>query len=257
MPAPAVAALAVGVFGDLDADERIHAFEGDCYSAFHALSALMGHLSSARAGDAATGLWSMNDAGGPWLGGDSAGRRGQFQVDPDGEGMLPLPIEPFTATATAALERFGALTLHGLEYYLPLSVGGPASRRIAAGHEWFTLASPETRTPLKITIDGGESSEVADRRRALVEALNVVSPSSEGLEASLLDDAASVDFADPVPWRWWLGEGHPSRTVTLAATATEWTPLALGRVVSLISEACRHTGLTRHVGVRVVRADPR
>ncbi len=51
MPRMPVDAMAVGVFGHLDADERVWARDEDCYSVFHALSAALGHLSPAAADD--------------------------------------------------------------------------------------------------------------------------------------------------------------------------------------------------------------
>ena len=193
----------------------------------------------------------MNDAGGPWLGGDPAGRRGQFHVRPEGDGIVPLPVEALTTAAVATVERFGRLELHGLEYYLPISLAGPATSRLEHGRNWFALADPQAQAPLRVTLDSGESAIVAERRQDILQALEDVS--LEDLDPRLLDDGKAVDFPDPVPWRWWLGDGPP-HTATFSMTASEWAPLAIGRVVTYCVEACRSIGVTDHIGVRVVRS---
>jgi hypothetical protein len=253
VPTTRVDALAVGVFGLLDADESVHSSGEDCYSAFRALSSAVGILSSADADDSARGLWGMNDAGGPWLGDDPIGRRGEFQVYPEHDGSVPLPVEAFTTTAVAAVGRFGPLELHGLEYYVPISLAGPATTRLDDGWRWFALDDPRDRAPLLVTLDSGDSPSAVERRLDIHRALEEVSPAWEGLDPMLLADADAVDFADPVPWRWWLGDGPP-HTATFSVTAMEWAPLAIGRVVTTMIEACRSIGLTDHLGLRIVRS---
>jgi hypothetical protein len=245
--------MAVGVFGLLGADELVYSSEEDCYSIFHGLSSLAGVLRSPNPDEPTRGLWEMNDAGGPWLGNDPTGRRGQFQVRPITDGNRPLPVEAFTMAAVAAVRRFGPLELHGLEYYLPIDLAGPATSGLEHGRHWFALAEARRRTPLTVTLDSGDSSVVVERRHEILQTLEDVSPAAEALAPAVSPDAEPADFADPVPWRWWLGEGPP-HTVTLSATATEWTPLAVGRVVTFVVEACRSIGMTDHIGVRVVRS---
>lgn len=244
MATMSVSSLALGVHGRLTGHRSD---DHDCYSAFHALSSTLGWASMIDG--TATGLWGMNDAGGPWFGEDAATLRGWFQVAPE---RRMLPVEALTDAAVRTLERFGALEVDGLEYYVPVGDVGPAARRLLEGQAWFALAPPGRRARLRVTLDSGDSAAVAERGDAIVESLIGVVPAEEGLDAARLPDEALVDFAEPVPWRWWLGDAT-AHTATFAATATEWSPLGLGRVVSCFVEACRTAGLTEPVGFRVVR----
>lgn len=254
VPAIQVGSIALGVYGHLDANEHVYALEEDCYSAFHSLSAATGHLNHERADGAELGSWGMNDAGGPWLGADRRERRAQFQVTPANGAGEPLPIEAFTCTAVAAVERFAALELHGLEYYLPLELAGSAASRVQSGAGWFTLAGREARTRVRVTLDSGESMVVVERVEEILQSLSGLGGPEE-LEATVDVDCEPVDFPNPVPWRWWLGAG-PANTTTFDVTATEWTPLAIGRVTTLFAEAFRSIGVTEAIGVRIVRAQP-
>ncbi|MCD2186612.1 hypothetical protein [Actinomycetospora soli] len=244
--------MAVGVFGHLAADESLYARDDDCYSTFYSLSGVLGQLVSANANDPRSGLWGMNDAGGPWLGSSSTGRRAEFQVAPDVGWGPALPLEAFTFTALASVARFGPLELHGLEYYVPMESVQPAPSEIETGRAWFATADTGTRTRLRITIDSGDSPAAPDNADDIVRAIERISPAEERTDVSIPHGLEHVDFSDPVPWRWWLGEGVP-HLLTLQATATEWSGLGVGRVARLIVEACSSIGVVDPIGVRVVR----
>lgn len=245
-----VNSLAVGVYGRLAAHNAVVADDQDCYSAFHAVSSVLGWTTPMSDARQEVGLWGMNDAGGPWFGDGAGGLRGRFQVSPEGDGGAVLPVEAFTDAALSTLERFGLLDLEGLEYYVPISEGGPATEHIQAGRNWFALAPSDRRTRLRITLDAGDSPLAADRADDVLRNLRDIAPSEEGLDPVRLDDHEQVDFAEPVPWRWWLGDGEP-HTVSLSATASGPTALGLGRVVSLLVEACRMSGIADGLGVRI------
>lgn len=233
-----ISSLALGIYGRLAGHPDD---DHDCYSVFHALSSTLAWSSAI---DGSTqGAWGMNDSGGPWFG---DGLCGWFQVEPDGQ---PYPVEALTDAAVRTLERFGALELTGFEYYVP-GTDGSVMRRLLEGQAWFALAPPAGRTRVRLTLDSGASSLVVDRCDAVLEALSGYE--DEGLSPTRLADDAEVAFEQPVPWRWWLGEGTP-HTVTIGATATEWSPLGLGRVVARLVVACRIAGIREPVGVRVAR----
>ncbi|MFC5137002.1 hypothetical protein ACFPK1_02055 [Actinomycetospora rhizophila] len=186
----------------------------------------------------------MNDAGGPWFG---DGLCGWFQVEPDGQ---PLPVEALTDAAVRTLERFGALELAGLEYHVP-GTARSVTRRLLEGQAWFALAAPGAHTRVCLMLDSGGSSLVADHGDAILHASSGLE--EEGLSPARLADDAGVAFEQPVPWRWWLGDGPP-HAVTIGATATEWSALGVGRVVARLVDACRTVGITEPVGIRAARA---
>lgn len=234
-----VPSLALGVHGRLAAHADVG--DHDCYSVFCALSAILGGASD---DGTAGGLWGMNDAGGPWF---DRSLCGWFQVDPADR---PLPVEALTDAAARTLSRFGLLDIEGLEYYAPATAPS-AVRRLRNGQAWFALAPPAERARVRVTLDAGDSASLVEHRNALVRALNGLAPSEEGLDVRASDEP--VEFATPVPWRWWLGNGRP-HTMTIGVTATEWSPLGLGRVAALVVEACRTAGLTDAIGLRLARA---
>ncbi|MEJ2866745.1 hypothetical protein WCD74_03155 [Actinomycetospora sp. OC33-EN08] len=241
--------MALGLFGRLSRHADRPQADEDAYSVFHALSSLLGHLTPT--GLDAGAAWGMNDAGGPSFTEEGRDLCGWFQVSPLNEHVVGLPIPSFTDTCATTLGRFGTLDVEGYEYYLPTSVAGPAGRQIANAENWFSFAPPASRTRVVVSLDSGDASAVVDRRDDVLEQLSRAAPTEEGLDPRATDETAP-EFAEAVPWRWWLGHGPP-HTVTFSVTLTEWTPLGVGRAVSLISEACRAVGMVDHVGVRVAR----
>ena len=250
--------MAVAVYGHLPARTPSSEESDDCFSVFHGLSAALGVLANPSVDSTDSGLWGMNDAEGPWTGADHAALCGWFQVGPPQGGFGPLPLVPFTATTVATVGRFGEFTLSGLEYYLPLPSAGAEQWRLLSGRSWFGPIDPARHTPLRVTLDSGTEPDVAERSEEVLGALRTLCPPGAIFHFEAVDDPATVEFTSPSPWRWWLGgDGSttfPSHTFTLAATAPEWTPIALGYTVAYISEACRAVGITAEIGVRVARA---
>lgn len=236
---PAIDSLAVGVYGHLPSVAAVG--DADCYSVFHGLSSALGLLS-----DAEPALWGMNDVAGPWSGPDEAALCGWFQVGPASDAIRPVPLTALVATATATLERFGAVALAGLDLYLPLAHGGSAYSSLLDSRAWFAPVDPADRVQVRVTVDAAPERGLASRMDALLGALRTFATDPER------GDHREVSFATPVPWRWWLGD--TTTTTTLLVTAPEWTPLALGHTAAIVAEACRAAGLSGATGLRLARA---
>lgn len=246
---PAVESIAVGVHGRLHENSwpRNTSTNPDCFSVFNSMSASLGFTSTKPPGPS---QWEMNDAGGPWPGDDPAELRGWFQVAAHPDTDEPLPVEALTFAAVNSVERFGRLTLFGLEFYLPLWCSGPANVRLLDGQAWFGAADPAARTRILLTLDSGTSDVVVERSGDILDAIDALGSRGAGFEFARAEGAAAVEFSSPVPWRWWLGE-NGTHTTSMSVVVPERSSFALGRAVAYVAEACRFVSISTAVAVRI------
>lgn len=252
MPPVFIESIAVGVYGNLPSTTIASTpSEIDCYGVFHGLTTSLG-LTADDGGEGSVGLWGMNDAGGPWTGGDDATLCGWFQVGPPYPAVGPLPLVPLVDAAVATVGRFGEFRLAGLELHVPVQNAGSAYGRLLSGRSWFAPTDPSRRTRLRVTLDAGPDHDVAARSDGILDALGSLCPPGAIFEFGPAGDSGAVELSPPVPWRWWLGDG-PGRTLTLGATVPEWTPIALGQAITYVAEACRTAGMRSPLGVRIAQ----
>lgn len=243
--------VAVGVYGSRRA-RPVHQGDGslaaDCFSVFQAFSVGMGYSSP----DFRSGLWGMNDAVGPLETSSSGpGLCGWFQVTPSGAVGAPALLQPLAGAAVATLERFGELDLSAIEFFVPLDAPIERERQLMLDAQpWFATATSSARARVRISVElstGGPSLS------GLGDAVDALGARSDGFVFSTVEDETPVDFADPVPWRWWLGEAGTTRTVEVTASIPGWEPLALGRAAYYVSVGCRVRGASA-AGIRVARS---
>jgi hypothetical protein len=245
----------LGVYGALRPHPWLAAGEltQDAYSLFYARSCAMGWLADASAPSSASpaARWGMNDAGQDWSDAAGTSRVAWFQValfgPPDGDKSLP--IQPLLACAESTLNRVGSLRLDGLQLLLPIHSSGVASRQIQAGRNWFAM-SAATLHPIRVTLDGGESSLVRDQLQEIAESVNDIVHGGELLSNTRWTSQATTHpLSPPVVDELWLGKEH--HTATLYGTLSEWSFDSLGWTVSVLAEACRRSGAHTSVLVSV------
>ncbi|MCF6475813.1 hypothetical protein FAF44_46855 [Nonomuraea sp. MG754425] len=231
----------------------------DAYNLFYARSTAMGWL--AQAVEGAPGVWGMNDAS------EHAGAQGHpaqvawFQVmlvDP-----IPatgtLPVQAFLACAGDVASRIGTLRLEGVRLLLPVEhlAGRPAAARMnpafglldAAG--WFADCPTQARTPVRVTVDGGQNPEFRQAAPEIVAWLREFKQDVLG-SFSLTGDAP-ISLHPPITDELWCG---PSRyNATFTGTVAEWSLDALGWLATFLTEAAAQHGITSPLMLSAMRAE--
>jgi len=234
----------------------------DAYSLFVARASAMGWLAEA-AQNASGGLWGMNDAGqDPLPGSSRPARVAWFQVSltapvPAGR---PLPAQAFLSCAGDVVARIGALRLGAVQVLLPVQgldaptdtsshVGAVMTLLQDAG--WFTDGDPHLRTPVRVTLDGGQDSSI---RSAAPEMLGWMRELDQDVfscdSISVTDDDVILEPA--VIDELWLG---PARhRVALRGTLAEWSPDALGWLAAFLADAAVRHGVSTPLMFTVARS---
>jgi hypothetical protein len=198
----------------------------DAYLVFYELSVAMGWLRD-------EGLWGMNDAGQEHPLADES-LAAWFQVDAESvPGDRPLPVQPFLRCAGDAIARIGNLALDAVQVLLPVQCLDASSRpEITRSPSlltaaWFDDSDPASRTPVRVTLDGGQSPNVlsiAGRLTSLDQAVFVC-------ETHAAEQADIRPLFDDSFWN-----GPPQHAVTLHGTLAEWSPEAIGWLGSLLAD---------------------
>ncbi|MFD6069094.1 MULTISPECIES: hypothetical protein [Amycolatopsis] len=206
----------------------------DAYLVFYERSVAMGWLRE----DGPAGLWGMNDAGREHPPAETS-LVAWFQVEAEPvPGDRPLPVQPFLRCASDAVARMGDLRLDAVQVLLPVQCLDTAPRPELARSPslltkaWFDDSAPTSRTPVRVTLDGGRSPTVlavADRLATIdqdVFACESYADGQSGLRPPFDDD-------------FW--NGPPQHAVTFHGTLAEWTPDAVGWLAGLLADlSARH-----------------
>jgi hypothetical protein len=218
--------------------------EHDAYQLFHQRSVAMGWLDDrSSAADAervfkAPGLWAMNDAvcdtrhapAGPFA---------RFQVECSTPASdRPLPVQPFLRCAEETTARIGRAHLSAVELLLPLQgltrVSRPRNALVPSMEtcDWFGERGPQSRTPVKVTIDSGPGPSAA----AVVQRL--------GIELGDLEQ----DVFHPHK-----SERDDRAGPTLRGELAEWSCDAIGWLAATIADSAAHLGVHTPLRITVAR----
>jgi hypothetical protein len=231
--------LYAALYGDLAPHAwRAADTDRDAYLVFHERSVAMGWLRDT----GPAGLWAMNDAGleHPFADPSPAA---WFQVEAEPvPGDRPLPAQPFLACAVDAVARLGDLALDAVQLLLPVQCLDPTPRPEAVRSPslltaaWFDDSDPASRTPVRVTLDGGRSPAVLSVGAALA-ALDQTVFTHES------HTAEQADIKPPFDDSFW--NGPPGHAVTFHGTLAEWSPAAIGWLACLLADlSARHAVTT-------------
>ncbi|MGI8307420.1 hypothetical protein [Saccharopolyspora hattusasensis] len=206
----------------------------DAYLLFYERSVAMRWLRD----DGPAGLWGMNDAGQEHPLAD-ASLAAWFQVEAESvPGDRPLPVQPFLSCAGDAVARIGSLALDVVQVLLPVQCLDTASRPETLRSPslltaaWFDDSDPALRTPVRVTLDGGQSPAVlsiADRLAALNQVVFAC-------ESHTADQAGIQPPFDDSFWN-----GPSQHAVTFHGTLAEWSLDAVGWLAGLLADlSARH-----------------
>lgn len=241
----------------------------DAYQLFYQRSVAMGWLDDVSAGGdraprafRAPGLWGMNDAG--WdhpLGTAGTGLVSWFQVEA-GEPAddRPLPVRPFLHCAREATARTGTLTLAAVQVLLPVGGIDPAARPPYAPvpamltTDWFAERAPDARTPVEVTVSGGQDPSVPAVVGQLGARLDRLDQQVfECRSAAVADPDAGLP--PPVHDAFWNG---PARHATvLRGELVEWSCDAIGWLAEAVADLAAQLGVRSPLLCTVARSAPR
>ena len=206
----------------------------DPYLVFHELSVAMGWL-----GD--RGLWSMNDAGRHHPLADES-LVAWFQVDAEPvAGDRPLPVQPLLRCAVDAMARLGRLTVDAVQVLLPVQCLDAASRPQLTRSPslltaaWFDDSDPSSRTPVRVTLDGGQSPDV----RSIVAGLASLDQSVFVAESHTAGQSGIRPLCHDSLWN-----GPPQHAVTVTGVLAEWSPEAIGWLAAFMADVSIRHGIT-------------
>lgn len=239
----------------------------DAYLLFYERSLAMGWLDDA----GAAGLWGMNDAGQDHpLAAPEASLVAWFQVGVEPvPGDRPLPVQPFLRCAGDAAARIGALRLRAVQVLLPVQgldvTSRPEHARVpsllTAG--WFRAGDPRSRTPVRVTLDGGQAPSIQSAAPRMREWLNRLDQDVFACEAysrtdSYTGEARPRTEHDPSTMRppfddaFW--NGPPRHRATFHGTLAEWSLDALGWLGGLLADLSAREGVTTPLLLTASRA---
>ncbi|MFI5755449.1 hypothetical protein [Streptomyces sp. NPDC051569] len=172
--------------------------------------------------------WVHADAGGDWSQDGQARQLAWLTVYPASDLQAQhLPVLPMARVLTDVLQRVGELRLTGLRVRVPMRLARDAGFRLRAAADWFSLASPDARTDVTVTISTGPGVCVA-------EVLDVAARCGHG---HLRIHETKTDSSTP--------------DIVLAGTSPEWTSDAGAWITEVIIESLRVSGVRAPVEIAV------
>ncbi|KWW97422.1 hypothetical protein TH66_17310 [Carbonactinospora thermoautotrophica] len=234
----------------------------DAYFLFHTRSLAMGWLDDITtavrktAGGieerelGAAGLWSMNDAGRDHpLAAPEASLVAWFQVgvEPVFDDR-PLPVQPFLRCAGDAVARIGSLMLQAVQVLLPVQGLDTSSRPeyarmpslLTAG--WFGDCDPQSRTPVRVTLDSGQAPSIPSAAPQMRELMSRLDQDVFVCESHSLADHDPLTMKPPFDDSFWNG---PSlHRATFHGTLAEWSLDALGWLGGFLADLSARQGVT-------------
>ncbi|AVT34093.1 hypothetical protein C6361_02320 [Plantactinospora sp. BC1] len=198
----------------------------------------------------APGLWGMNDAGQEHpLALPGSSLVGWFQVGVEPLPVdRPLPVQPFLRCAGDVLARLGTLDLRAVQVLLPVQGLDPASSppeyagmpslRTAG---WFGAADPGSRTPVRVSLDGGRAPAITSAAPLIRERIGRLDQDVFACESSSLVDHDPLATAPPFDDALW--NGPPRHRVTFHGTLAEWSLDTLGWLAGFLADLAAGQGV--------------
>jgi hypothetical protein len=163
----------------------------------------------------------------------------------------PIPVEPLLVCTGDALNRIGTLSLTAVQLLLPVQASGSAESQLMSTVKWFGTSDPAARATVRITLDIGEGEGLRPLARELLALVHARHTGPFVIESLSSDDTVAVDPQPPVVDDRWRGQVRSP--VTFEATVPEWSLDAVGWLVALFADVCRHVGVETSVLVGVAR----
>ncbi len=247
----------------------------DAYLLFHRRALAMGWLDDRaiavqkRAGGVeeteigVAGLWGMNDAGTEHpLAAPTASMVAWFQVGVEQMAAdRSLPVQPFLRCAGDAAARIGVLRLRGVHVLLPVQGVDISSRPqealmpslVTAG--WFADYDPQSRTPVRVTLDSGQAPSISSAAPLLAKQISALDQDVFRCESHSVADHDALSERPPFDDRLW--NGPPLHRATFDGTLAEWSLDAIGWLGGFLADLSARQGVTTPVLLTVSRAAAR
>jgi hypothetical protein len=218
----------------------------------------MGWLADA-AENGVCGFWGMNDAGRDLVSQSQPPRVAWFQVsltEPIPADQ-PLPVQPFLACAGDVVARMGKLRLEAVQVLLPVQClpapsGIDAVWTLLRSIGWFADGNPHLSTPVRATLDGGQSPSIRSAAPRIFQWMREVKQDVFACDSfSLMDDPVLLKPA--VIDELWLGPAH--HRVTFHGTLAEWSLDAVGWLAAFLASASSQHGVSTPLMLTVSRAE--
>jgi hypothetical protein len=234
----------------------------DAYIQFHDRSLAMGwldNLATAVRNTAdgaeerkvgAAGLWGMNDAGVDHpLATPEASPVAWFQVDvAPVPGDRPLPVQPFLRCAGDVTARIGTLRLRAVQLLLPVqgldTSARPGQARMPSllTAAWFGDGHPQSRTPVRITLDSGQAPDISAAAPEMREWMDRLNQDVFVCKSHSLTEHDPLTTTPPLPDNLW--NGPPLHRATFHGTLAEWSLDALGWLGGFLADLSARQGVT-------------
>ncbi|NHD16026.1 hypothetical protein G9447_00790 [Actinopolyspora sp. BKK1] len=240
------ATMFAALYGELESHPwREPNSDRDPYVVFHDRSVAMGWID-----EAAGGLWGMNDAGCDHpLAAPEIPLAAWFQVEMEPVvGERPMPVQPFLRCAGDAAARLGVLSLQAVQILLPVHGLDVSSRPAYAPipslltAEWFGDSDPQSRTPVRVTLDSGQASSLSSAAPHLQEQIGRLDQDVFVCES--LSPAEHDPLAIQPPFEDSFWNGPPLHRATFHGTLAEWSLDALGWLGGFLTELSAQHGVT-------------
>jgi len=204
-----------------------------------------------------TVLWGMNDGDQDWTGRSPTARIAWLQVTaPLAETSVyvkrTLPVQPLLSCVHDSVSRVGRLSMTAAQLLLPIQASGSAEAELMTTVNWFRTCDPGGRTRIHVTLDTGEGDGLRPVADDLLRVVQERNTGSFTFRAFSFEESVALDPNPPVAthdaWR-----GKDRAPVTFEATVPEWSVDAVGWLVTLFADACRHVWVDTSVLITVAR----
>lgn len=235
----------------------------DAYSLFVARSSAMEWLTAIPEVSLGTGIWEMNDATqGPAPG--SPERVASFQVSlPEPVVAGRPPVQAFLSCAADVLARLGNLRLTALQILLPVhaieaptgaSTARMVTMRLLQDSGWFADTDPSGRSPVLLTLDGGQDPAIKNAAPEMVRWLQQINQDVITVDSFSTASDQPPAIATPIIDELWAG---PARhQVTVRCTLIEWSVDALAWSAAFLADTSARYGVNGTLLLTAQRHQP-
>lgn len=148
----------------------------------------------------------------------------------------------------ASLARVGTIEVQTVQTMLPVNPTFDFFHHLQGCLNVFEVSSPDTRTPVRITIDTGDSDAAAALIDATSAHMTAIPDAPVEVVDVTTDDGASV-VPDPPTDDDRIGPPHHRATVR--ALLVEWSLTSLGWTTELVSHALSRAGADQNVLISI------
>jgi hypothetical protein len=209
----------------------------------------------------------MNDAGQYPVTGSQLSQITWFQVsltEPVAVGR-PLPVQAFLSCAHDVVARVGRLRLQAAQILLPAqnleASAGTPSRAGAVGtlvqdSGWFVDGDPRRRTPVRVTVDGGQDQSVRLAAHEMLQWIRTIQQVVFSCDSLSMEDEDDYDqmLREPaVIDELWLGPAQ--HRVTFHGVLAEWSLDALGWLAAFLAEVSSLHGVSTPLLLTIHQSD--